>query len=109
MNRTEFIQMVETIDIPHIYYSFPVNEAPKLPYFVWYFAGTDNFGADDMTYSEILNPVIELYTSGKNFETENTIETVLNAAGLFWNKTEQYLTTEEMFMITYEIGDILNG
>lgn len=109
LNISQFAAVLDAIEIPHVYYSFPENGAPALPYFVYYYSGSDNIAADDVAYVEVLEPVLELYTAGKSFETERTIETALTAAGLFWNKTEDYLTTEQMYMVTYEITGVKNG
>lgn len=109
MTPVEFKAIMATVTtIPHTYYSYPEEEAPQLPYFVWYFAGSENFGADDVMYVNILTPVIELYTKEKSYETEKVLEDELNKY-FFWNKNETYLTSEEMFQITYEIGDICNA
>lgn len=109
LNITQFAAVLDGIRLPHVYYSFPENGAPALPYFVYYYAGTENVSADDVAYVEVLTPVVELYTRTKSFDTERTIEDALTAAGLFWDKTEEYLTTENMLMTTYEITGVLNG
>lgn len=108
MNKTEFVTVLNKSTLPHVYYSFPENAAPELPYFVWYFAGSDNFGADGIAYASIVNPVIELYTSGKEFDTEATLESILTNDGIYWDKSEQYLTDENMYMVTYEITGVFN-
>jgi hypothetical protein len=35
MKIAEFVAIMDAIDLPHVYYSFRENAAPKLPYFVW--------------------------------------------------------------------------
>jgi hypothetical protein len=109
LNLTEFAAILDAINIPHVYYYYPENSAPELPYFVYYYPASENIGADNVAYVEILEPVVELYTAEKSFETERTIEDAFNAAGIYWDKTEEYLTTEKMYMITYEITGVLNG
>ena len=109
MTIAEFVAIMDAIDLPHVYYSFRENAAPKLPYFVWYFEGSENMPADDEVYVEILSPVLELYTAEKSFETEKQVETVLNNSGIFWNKSETYLNSEKMFQVFYTLGDIHNG
>ena len=109
MNYAEFKAIMDQINIPHTYYSFPEKKVPKPPYFVWYFQGSNNFGADDVVYAEILEPVIELYSPQKSFEDELTIEALLNASELFWNKSDSYIESERMHMTVYEIGEIIHG
>lgn len=109
MTPIEFKAIMDTVtSIPHTYYSFPEKAAPALPYFVWYFSGSDNFPADNSMFVSILSPVIELYTKDKDYSTEKVLEDELNKY-FFWNKSEQYLSSEEMFQITYEIGEICNA
>lgn len=109
LNKTEFAAILDAIEIPHVYYSFPENSAPDLPYFVYYYAGSDNVAADNVAYVEVLTPVIELYTAQKSFTDESAIENALTAAGIFWNKSEDYLTTENMYMVTYEMTGVKNA
>ena len=109
LNKTEFAAILDAIEIPHVYYSFPENNAPELPYFVYYYSGSDNVAADNVAYVEVLQPVIELYTAQKSFTDERAIENALTAAGIFWEKSEDYLTTENMFMVTYELTGVKNG
>ena len=109
MTPIEFKAIMDTVtSIPHVYYSWPESQAPELPYFVWYFSGSNNFPADNSMYVNILLPVIELYTKEKDYATEKVLEDELNKY-FFWNKTETYLTSEEMFQITYEIGEMCNA
>ena len=109
MTPIEFKAIMDTVtSIPHTYYSWPESQAPELPYFVWYFSGSNNIPADNSMYVNILSPVIELYTKEKDYATEKVLEDELNKY-FFWNKTETYLTSEEMFQITYEIGEICNA
>ncbi len=106
MTEQEFKAIVDAINIPHTYMFYPEKKAPELPYFVWYFSESDNFGADDEVYAEILVPVIELYTQTKSFTDETAVESVLTGNGFFWNKSSTYIDSEKMLMTTYEIGEI---
>ena len=41
--------------------------------------------------------------------TEAEIEAALEAAGLFWNKSESYLTSEHMYEVLYEMEVAINA
>lgn len=46
---------------------------------------------------------IELYTDEKDFELEERVEAALDAADLFWQKSEQYIKSENMYEVLYEV------
>lgn len=85
------------------YHHFPVGEAPELPYIVYLTRGTDNFSADNKVYAEIEDIDIELYTKYKDPATEGLIKSALNEKGLFWNLEEDFLDSEQMYMVTFTI------
>lgn len=109
MTEQEFKSVVDSIELPHTYMFFPANEVPRPLYFVWYFSGSDNFGADDVVFTEIMVPVIELYSKTKSFTDEKKIEAVLKSNGFFWQKNSEFIDSEQMHMTSYEIGEIANG
>lgn len=106
MKQTDFKTIMDSISIPSTYYSFPEKEVPVPPYFVWYFSGSDNFSADNTVYAQIEIPVIELYSKRRSITSEQAIETVLNNSGFFWNKSINYVESEQLFQIIYELGEI---
>lgn len=109
MRVTEVKEMIESIGLPCTYYSYPVGQAPPLPYIVWYFPNSDNFSADDEVYAEIEALNIELYTANKDFEKEKQVEDILNANDEFWQKSETYINDEHMYEVLYELEVIING
>ena len=46
---------------------------------------------------------VELYTDLKDPELEARLEMVLDAAGLFYNKTESYIDSEKLYEVLYEM------
>ena len=50
--------------------------------------GSDNFSADGKVYYRISEARVELYTDVKALASEQKIEDALDAAGIFYNKTE---------------------
>ena len=86
------------------YHAFPAGEAPELPFLCYVENGTGNFAADNIVYFAAKEIDIELYTQDKDPTTEQTVESALATAGVFWTKTEQYINDEKCWMITYTIG-----
>lgn len=103
MNYEEIRDMIADIGLPSTYYQWPKKEVPPLPYVVFYFPRSENFDADDQVFQTIQALNVELYTSEKNFASEQAVETVLNAYGMAWDKSEIYLTDEHMYEVLYEM------
>ena len=101
MSYSEIATMISTIGLSYTYDSFPNNIAPEPPYIVFNYPQNDDFGADNTNYVSIDTLNIELYTANKDFQTEATIESVLNTNGLFYEKNETYIRQENLYQITY--------
>lgn len=108
MTITEIATMVASMGDDYTYLSFPIGEAPSLPYNIFYYPNRDDFRADGETYQKITNLVIEHYSDEKDFSGESTIESVLDDNGLVYSKAETYIDSEKMFMITYEMEVLLD-
>ena len=55
-----------------------------------------------LTSAEWINDVrIELYTDKKEPATELRLETVLDNAGIFYNKTETWIESEKLYEVLY--------
>lgn len=101
MTFIEVKQMIESIGLPFAYDSFPNNIAPTPPYIVFNYPQNDDFGADNTNYVSIDVLNIELYSASKDFANEQTIEAVLNQNGFYYEKSEAYIRSENLFQITY--------
>ena len=112
MTYKEVYQMLNSITytestatIPCAYYMFPEddpsNPAPPPPFLVYYYDGSDDLMADDTNYQKIRPLTIELYTDNKDFSIENTVENALKNGGLSFTRTEEYIETERLYMVTY--------
>lgn len=108
MTDKEVAEMIAETGLPTAYYQYPIKAVPPLPYTVYYFPNTDNFGADDKVYTKVNALNIELYTAVKSPAVEAQLEDVLESHNLFWNKTEAYLDSEKMYEVLYEM-EIING
>ena len=108
MTDKQVADMIRSAGLQTAYYQYPVNQVPPLPYTVYYYPNTDNFGADDKVYTNISVLNIELYTKDKSPTVEAQLEAVLASNNLFWNKTEAYLDSEKMYEVLYEM-EIING
>ena len=104
MTRTEIYELIQSFGISSTYYSFPTNEAPALPYVIYYYPNRDDIFADNENYVKVELLRIELYTDTRDFTTEDSIEALLPFP---YSKEVVYIDSEKMYQITYETEVIL--
>ena len=85
------------------YRAFPVGKAPKLPFICYLCTNTNNFVADNFVYKVVQEVDIELYTAKKDEKSEQAIEAMLNENSIVWEKYEDYIDSENCYMISYTI------
>jgi len=109
MQVKDFKSILTSTGLPVGYYQYPKGQVPKLPYILYYFPNNDDMLADNINYVNIVDTNIELYTKEKDFKTERALEKILNDAGLFFEKSESYLTDEEMYEVLYQVRVIIDN
>lgn len=109
MTYREISSIVASIGLPYAYYQFPEGTAQPCPYIVFFFVDTDDLYADDSNYQSIPVLNIELYTDNKDFALEALVESTLKKNGLTYYKEENYIDTEKMYQIAYEMEVVING
>ncbi len=85
------------------YRAFPVGKTPELPFICYLDTYTSNFFADNKVYTVIQELDIELYSQLKDITSESLIEAELNAHDLTWQKSEEYIPSEDMYEVVYTI------
>jgi len=108
MTYKQIASMVSSIGLPYAYYQFPEGTAQAPPFVVFFYADTDDVFADDTNYQRIATLNIELYTDEKDFSTESTVEQILTNNNLTYYKEENYIDSEQMWQIAYEMEVIIN-
>ena len=109
MTYVEISNMVKSIGLPYAYNEFPEGTQQAPPFICFLYDSSDDFAADNVNYAKVRHLVIELYTDNKDFSLEQTVETTLATNGLFYTRNETYLTSEQMFLVTYEMEVCING
>ena len=109
MTYREVKTMVESIGLPFAYYQFTNDTAVAPPFICFYFDESDDEPADNMNWAKIRTLYIELYTDEKDFELESTVESVLASNDQFYTRSEDYLDSERMMMVTYEMQVVITG
>lgn len=103
MTKTEVVQMVKKFGLPYAYDHFAEGESPEPPFVVYLYPGSDNFAADGTVYFKKDRLHVELYTDSKDPVLEQQIEDVLDAHGLFYNKSEVWIQSERLYEVLYQM------
>ena len=101
MTLKELNELLETTGLPVAYREWPDEKAPPLPFICYLVVYSNNFGADNTVYYPINHIQIELYTELKDPVSEGKVEKALSS--FYWEKTEEYINTEQCYQIIYEI------
>ncbi|MDO4720964.1 MAG: hypothetical protein Q4A78_09920 [Peptostreptococcaceae bacterium] len=102
MSQGELFDILSKTGFPVVYAEW--HSAPKLPYIVFYDAGSNNFGADNRVYSKATHYNIELYTKQKDIASQRKLEEVLDAHDLFYDCSgDVNLQSESMTEVIYFI------
>ena len=109
MTYQEIAEMIASINLPYAYVHFSEDTAKAPPFICFYYDGDDDFKADNTNYQKIRPLTIELYTDNKDFVSEALVEATLNANGLVYTRSETYISTEKMYMVTFQTEVIING
>ena len=98
----ELISIIQEMNIPFAYDHFAEGESPEPPFICYLIPGSDNFAADGRAYYKINTVNIELYTDTKDPSVEQKVESVLDANGIFYDKTEVWIESEKLYEVLYQ-------
>ena len=98
----KLIQMLTESGLPFAYDHFAEGESPEPPFVCYLLPGSDNFAADGAVYYKISEVHIELYTDTKDPSVEQKVESVLDANGIFYDKTEVWIESEKLYEVLYQ-------
>lgn len=107
MTKQVIAEIIKSFGLPYAYDHF--EEETSLPYVAFYYANSNDFVADGINYLSISQLVIEFYSDNKDFTNESKIEAILKENGFVFTKSEDYIDSEKMYMVTYTTEVNLNG
>lgn len=94
-------EILKTIGMPFAYDHFAEGESPDPPFICYLVPNSDNFSADGKVYYKINEIHIELYTDCKDLSAEQQVEAVLDEHGIFYEKTEVWIESENLYEVLY--------
>ena len=97
----KLLDILKSLGFPYAYDHFAEGEAPDPPFLCYLLPGSDNFSADGKVYYRISEVRVELYTDFKDLASEQKIEDALDAAEIFYNKTETWIDSEKLYEVLY--------
>ncbi|MCM1508297.1 MAG: hypothetical protein NC177_14385 [Ruminococcus flavefaciens] len=103
MELKEIYAKLCTLDIPVAYLQF--NKPQKLPFMVYFEAGTEIQGADNYNLYRRTEIRIELYSEKKNPDLERKIENLFRSVEIE-KDSDAYLKDENMFMTVFSFETI---
>ena len=103
MTLDALLEILRQTKIPVTYEEWPEEYVPALPYICYLESFTNNFMADGVVYESVHHVQIELYTAKREPQTEAILEAVLSSHSIPWNKTPEWIDTEQMYQILYEV------
>lgn len=93
--------ILEKIGLPFAYDHFAEGESPAPPFICYLVPNSDNFSADGRVYYKINEIHIELYTDCKDLSAEQQVEAVLDEHGIFYEKNEVWIESENLYEVLY--------
>ena len=101
MTIVQLAAMLQETGIPFAYDHFAEGESPEPPFICYLLPGSDNFAADGRVYFKINEVRIELYTDKKDVSVEKQVEDALDDRGIFYNKSEVWISEERLYEVLY--------
>ena len=101
MTVDQLAAMLQGTGIPFAYDHFAEGESPEPPFICYLLPGSDNFAADGKVYFKINEVRIELYTDKKEVSVEKQVEDALDDRGIFYNKSEVWISEERLYEVLY--------
>ena len=98
----ELFSILGETQIPFAYDHFAEGESPDPPFICYLLPGSNNFAADGKVYYKISQVNLELYTDRKDPLLEQKLEAALDAASIFYNKTEVWIDSEKLYEVLYQ-------
>ena len=97
----QIVKILEETELPFAYNHFAEGESPDPPFICYLVSNSDNFAADGKVYYKINELHIELYTDCKDLSAEQKLEDVLDANGIYYEKSEVWIESEKLYEVLY--------
>ena len=97
----ELTALLKELGIPFAYDHFAEGESPQPPFLCYLLPESRNFAAGGRVYHKITEVRLELYTNYKDQSLERSVESVLDAHGIFYEKSETWIESEKLYEVLF--------
>lgn len=97
----ELTALLKELGIPFAYDHFAEGESPQPPFLCYLLPESRNFAADGRVYHRITEVRLELYTDYKDLTLERSVESMLDAHGIFYDKSETWIESEKLYEVLF--------
>lgn len=101
MTYGEIVSMINEMGMPYAYNHFAEGQRPATPFIVFNLPRSDHFSADGGVFKKLMRLEIDLYSALKAPNTEKTVEDILDTHNFFYEKREEWLSTDKYYLINY--------
>lgn len=103
MMMSDLKKILKLVGLPVTYSHWEEPNVPDPPYICYLMVGSANLLADNKVYHKINDVSIELYTTKKDLAMGEELEKVLDDYEIPYNSDEIYISSEQLFLKTYEV------
>ena len=100
MNQVQVVALLNTLEDVVVYYDH-APESAQLPFVEVHVDQGNNFGADNQVYVQGWDFAVDLYTKNKNSVLEKELKDLFNAHGIYWSRSEDFLSDELVYEIEF--------
>ena len=97
----KLLEIIKAMGIPFAYDHFAEGEAVDPPFICYLLPDSDNFAADGRVYFKANEVHNEMYTDTKDLSVEQQVEAVLDAHGIYYDRSEVWIESEKLYEVLY--------
>lgn len=95
------LAVLREFGVPFAYDHFAEEESPEPPFLCYLLPGSNHFAADGRVYFKIHEVRLELYTDYKDMGLEQRLESLLDGARIFYQRSETWIESERLYEVLY--------
>lgn len=101
MSRKQVAAALKASGIPFAHMAWPVNQAPDLPWCVFYLDEDSRLDADNGRWASCGTWAVELYQKAADSAVEKAVEDAVTTAFGDYYKSETWVDSEDCLMTSY--------
>lgn len=103
---SELKKALEGTGLPVAYHHY--EDAHAYPYIVYEVTGQQNFFADGVTYYQVADIQVDLYTTTKDIAIQSKLAKIFEENGIPWTSNETVVQNEDCYAVSYYFEMVLD-